>query len=78
MSEVYNFLVGQIGKAFQTMATFQVLPGVSLLAFCITILVLDIIIAIVWINWRADIVFYGGRHRRDDAYQESQERRRRR
>lgn len=50
MSEAFSILLDSLGKAFGTMAAFEVLPGVSLLSFFISLIILHTIISIVWIS----------------------------
>lgn len=43
-----NFIISNIGEAFSLMSDFEVLPGISLLAFCIAILVIHTLFDIFW------------------------------
>lgn len=46
--EVLNFIISNIGDAFEVMSDFEVLPGISLLLFCIILLVLHTLFDIFW------------------------------
>lgn len=50
MSEAFTILLDSLGRAFSTMAAFEVLPGVSLLSFFIALLIMHTIVSIVWIR----------------------------
>lgn len=47
MTEILNIIFSNIGKAFQTMASWELLPGLSLLNLFIILLVLEIVLHIV-------------------------------
>ena len=54
MSAAYQIIFSSIGKAFSTMANWEIMPGVSLLAFFIALIVLHLILRIIWIDARSD------------------------
>lgn len=62
-----NFIASNIGKAFSVMAEFEVIPGMSLLAFLIILLVLHTIFDIFWFGAksfeRSDISYLANRTR---------------
>ena len=43
-----EFIISNVGEAFSIMSDFEVLPGVSLLTFCIVLLVLHTLFDILW------------------------------
>lgn len=43
-----DIIISNVGKAFEVMINFEVLPGVSLLVFCIVLFVLHILFDIFW------------------------------
>lgn len=46
--ETINFIISNISDAFTIMSEFEVLPGLSLLTFCIILLVLHTLFDIFW------------------------------
>lgn len=48
MLDFINFLVLNIGEAFNVMQSFEVLPGISLLTFLVIFFILHIIMDILW------------------------------
>ena len=48
--EVFTFIFSNISVAFSEMSDFEILPGLSLLTFCIIFFVLDILFDIFWIG----------------------------
>lgn len=43
-----EFIISNVGEAFSIMSDFEVLPGVSLLTFCIVLFVLHTLFDILW------------------------------
>ena len=49
-----TFFLNQIGKSYDQMANFQIMPGVSLLGFCLTLLLLHTLITVFLVNFEAN------------------------
>lgn len=52
--EHVNFILNQIGKSYDQMANFQIMPGVSLLGFCLAILLLHTLVTVFLVNFEAN------------------------
>lgn len=52
--EHVNFIMNQIGKSYDQMANFQIMPGVSLLGFCLAILLLHTLVTVFLVNFEAN------------------------
>ena len=50
MTAAFQILLDSITRAFQTMANWEIFPGVSLLAFFISLIVLQTLLHVLWIN----------------------------
>lgn len=50
MTAAFQILLDSIARAFQTMANWEVFPGVSLLAIFIALIILNTLLSILWIN----------------------------
>lgn len=51
--ETINFIISNISDAFTIMSEFEVLPGLSLLTFCIILLVLHTLFDIFWFGTKS-------------------------
>lgn len=49
-----NLILEQIGKSYDQMANFQIMPGVSLLGFCLAILLLHTLVTVFLVNFEAN------------------------
>lgn len=49
--EHVNFILNQIGKSYDQMANFQIMPGISLLGFCLALLLLHTLITVFLVNF---------------------------
>lgn len=49
MTEIFNFILSQIGSAFGIMDEWEIFDGVSLLDFCIALLLISVVLSIVWV-----------------------------
>ena len=52
--EHVTFILNQIGKSYDQMANFTVMPGVSLLGFCLALLLLHTLITVFLVNFEAN------------------------
>lgn len=51
--EVIHYIIDNVHEAFNIMSEFEVLPGVSLLIFCIILLVLHTLFDILWFGTKS-------------------------
>lgn len=51
--EHVTFILNQIGKSYDQMSNFQIMPGVSLLGFCLAILLLHTLITVFLVNFNS-------------------------
>lgn len=52
--EHVNLILQQIGKCYEQMANFHIMPGVSLLGFCLALLLLHTLITVFLVNFEAN------------------------
>lgn len=50
MTAAFQILLDSIARAFQTMASWEIFPGVSLLSIFIALIVLQTLLHVLWIN----------------------------
>lgn len=69
--EIINFIISNISDAFTIMSEFYVLPGLSLLTFCIILLILNTLFDIFWFgakSFMSSDIHYEANRTRNSRY----------